>query len=108
MKTFVITHEHGDTCGNTWVEDKDPIRYLCAFSMRKVWEHLGKPIVTEYGLGSKIVNMSRTPKGKGYGIWEKNPNFNWERDLDANHITYFRSGGFYSTIVREIFTENVE
>ena len=42
----------------------------------------------------------RTPAGKGYGQWEDNPEFNFEKDLP--NIIAVSSGGFGKTHISEI------
>ena len=103
MKLFVVSYQHGDTCGNTWSEDKDPVLHFQADNISKVWGHLNKPKVTQYTTkNNKYVSFVRTPKGRGYGIWEDNPDFAFDRELASNNISSFETGGFFSTIVSEI------
>ena len=108
MKTFRVSYECADTCGNTWVDDKDPVKYLQADNISKVWEHFKKPRITKYETkGGKCVMFIRTPKGKGYGIWEDNPEFDFEKELNANNLVAIETGGFRSMIVSEVATETI-
>lgn len=89
---FKVTIIKGDTCGNTWVDDEPT--YLEANDVVDAWKKLGKQQVCSYSIGKKYIDFSRTPKGKGFGIWENNPEFNWEHDM--NKATSFScvGGGF--------------
>jgi len=108
MKLFVVSYEHGDTCGNTWAESKDPVLYFRAANIKRVWERLGKPRVTQYTMkNGKEVSFLRTPKGKGYGQWEDNPDFDFQRELTVDNLKTIETGGFFSTIVRELKFETI-
>ena len=91
MSIYKVIHTSSDTCGNTWSDDKDT-QYWRADSLEHAWMRLGSPKVTTYFIDGKAVDRARTPKGKGYGIWETNPDFNWERD--AKKATSFTVAGF--------------
>lgn len=92
---FKITEMGADTCGNEW-SDGEPT-YLEATSAAEAWKKLGKQSVVSYQIGRESIEMSRTPKGAGYGIWELNPEFNWKRDM--GRATSFRcSGGGFGSI----------
>ena len=95
---FKIEQTAGDTCGNEWIEGES--EYLEGKSISHAWEKLGKPRVTKYHINGRDVDCIRTPKGQGYGIWEDNPNFNWNRD--KNKATLFETGGFAGIRVEPI------
>jgi hypothetical protein len=86
---------HGGTFGEPEVEGES---YLEADSLVTVWTRFKKPCVTDYRLRGKWVFRSRTPKGKGFGIWEDNPAFDWERDKAK--ATAFRAGGVLVTPIK--------
>lgn len=88
---FKVQKTGADTCGNTWTEGEP--RYLEAATIEAVWKRLGRPRVTGYRIGKKHVASIRTPVGKGYGIWEENPAFDWERD--KGKATEFESVGLH-------------
>ena len=52
------------------VIQKEQIK-VCSYTLNKVNKY-GAPI---------IIKKWRTPAGKGYGQWEENPEFNFEKDL---------------------------
>jgi hypothetical protein len=91
MPIFQTWRTGADTCGNSWVID-GTTEYIEADSIRKVWEHFGMFLLSEYELPKGgMVFRSRTPKGKGYGIWETNPDF--DQDFGLNHaIAVWGSG----------------
>jgi hypothetical protein len=99
MKLFEIYYTNADTCGNTWDSD-NPSEYVMEKSLKDVWSKLKKPRVATYFIGDKSIFIMRTPKGQGYGIWEPNPEFDWERDM--NVATGFETGGFSSMGVEEL------
>lgn len=108
MKTFRVSYECADTCGNTWTEDKDPVQYIQAENLAKVWEHFNKPRITKYATrDGGWMSFIRTPKGQGYGIWEDNPNFDFEKELNADNLTAIETGGFHSLIIREVKTQTI-
>lgn len=83
MKTFSVQKYKADTCGNTWSDDPaefyqaDDIKSIITFISKKY-----KGAISSYSLnGDDIISSIRTPKGKGYGIWEKNPNFKPDKDI---------------------------
>lgn len=89
---FKIEHTSGDTCGNEWVEGEP--EYLEAKSLEDAWKKLKSPAVCYYRLNNEWIFFSRTPKGQGNGIWEDNPDFNWDRD--KKKATGFKAGAFKS------------
>ena len=76
---FKVDYNCADMCGNTWTES--PPDYVEADSLDTVWQRMGSPRVTACVVGGIRVPKSRTPPGRGYGIWEDNPDFNWEVDM---------------------------
>ena len=96
---FSISHMCADTCGNEWKSDK-PTEYMEAASVRELWEHLGSPTITDYWTDDKSVSYWRTPEGQGYGIWEENPEFNFEEVMEDAKA--FKFGAFCSTIVSKV------
>lgn len=59
--------------------------------------------MTQSELNSTVVACFRTPKGRGYGIWEDNPDFNFNRDI--KDIIAFESGGFETIICTQLIVE---
>jgi hypothetical protein len=96
---FQISYYSSDTCGNTWSHETKPTRFLKAKNIKDAWKKLGKPFISEYTVDDKQVHHMRTPKGKGYGIWESNPAFNWTKAIDK--ATTFNCGGDCGGIVCE-------
>jgi hypothetical protein len=76
---FKVDYIGADMCGNTWAEG--PPDYVEANDIESLWQRMGCPRVTEYVVNDFRVPKSRTPRGKGYGIWEENPDFNWLVDM---------------------------
>jgi hypothetical protein len=108
MKIFEYYYMCADTCGNTWQDEKEPVRHLLADDLRKVWEHFKQPRVTGYTCkDGKSVMHIRTPKGQGYGIWEDNPDFNFENELNADNLSGFEAGAFHSLVVSELKPETI-
>lgn len=99
MKLFKIYYTNSDTCGNTW-DSEEPEEYVMEPTLKDVWIKLKKPRVTTYWVKDVETFFKRTPKGMGFGIWEKNPFFDWERDIDL--ATGFSTGGFSSLVVKEL------
>ncbi|MDX1472146.1 MAG: hypothetical protein R3213_11670 [Flavobacteriaceae bacterium] len=100
---FVVSRYSADTCGNY---SSEGVEYLESNSLVDLWTKIGKPNVCGYEINKKWIRSSRTPEGKGYGIWESNPNFDWERDL--YQATAFEVGGFSGYVVREIKLTPIE
>jgi hypothetical protein len=53
------------------VIQKMHLQSVCSYTLNKV---------NKYG-AKIIIEKSRTPDGKGYGQWEENPEFDFEKDL---------------------------
>ena len=53
--------------------------------------------VNEYG-AKIIIEKWRTPAGKGYGQWEENPEFDFEKDLP--NIIAVRDGDSYISEIK--------
>lgn len=60
------------------------------------------PKVHTYWIGEKVFDFSRTPAGRGFGIWEDNPGFNWKCDMPKVTAFAFCGGGFGSVYVSPI------
>lgn len=106
MKYFRLHYSRGDTCGNEWTESSDPVKYYSTNSIKDVIDKLKITHISAYTLKNKqVVDRFRTPKGQGYGIWEENPNFNFERDLPD--IVGVEFGGFRATHITEITIEPI-
>jgi hypothetical protein len=87
MKYFNASFSSSDT-PRDWINDghynnyyaaksiKDVIQKehikVCSYTLNNKWDKYGKSIKIE---------KWRTPAGKGYGQWEENPEFNFEKDL---------------------------
>jgi hypothetical protein len=99
MAVFKVTYTASDTCGNTWATDH--VEYYEAASLAEVWERLDRPRLWSYTLpDGRCIARHRTPAGKGYGHWEPNPDFDWERDKAA--AIHFDDVGFGGLIVEPI------
>jgi hypothetical protein len=112
MKCFKIDYNLSDACGNTWVDKNILSKYYQAKSIKDVWVKLGRPTIAGYWYNrnywekyDNCINRYRTPEGKGYGIWEENPKFKFEEDMDK--INGFYCGGFSGMQVREIEVEKL-
>lgn len=106
MKYFSAYYTCADTCGNTWIDDAKSISYYAAKSIKDVIEK-EQIKVSSYTLNKVnkynnpiVIDSMRTPAGKGYGQWEDNPEFNFEKDLP--NIIAVSSGGFGKTHISEI------
>ena len=95
---FAVQKTEADTCGNEW--NVGEIEHYEAKSLKQMWQKLKKPVVSKYVTPEKSISRFRTPKGKGYGQWEKNPDFNWENDIE--HAIEFKSCGFSGIYVYPI------
>jgi hypothetical protein len=82
-KYFKINYILSDTCGNVWKDETRETEYFCANNIKELWNKLDNPTVSGFHINGKWVYRSQTPKGKGYGIWESNPEFNFDRDALA-------------------------
>ena len=70
------------------VIQKEQIK-VCSYTLNKVNKY-GEPI---------IIEKWRTPAGKGYGQWEENPEFDFEKDL-TDIVAVSGDGG--DTHIKEI------
>jgi len=98
---FRVDHTNADTCGNEWVAGET--EYIEAATSRDAWIKLGSPSVSRYWLDGgnrEGISRIRTPNGEGYGQWEDNPEFDFERDIDG--VTSFKSGAFVGLNVYKI------
>ena len=84
MKYF---HAYSSCSDNSWSNRVKPSNYYAAKSIKDVIQKeqikvssytLNK--VNKYG-EPIIIEKWRTPAGKGYGQWEENPEFDFEKDL---------------------------
>ena len=84
MKYF---HAYSTCSDNSWSNRVKPSNYYAAKSIKDVIQKeqievcsytLNK--VNKYG-AKIIIKKWRTPAGKGYGQWEENPEFDFEKDL---------------------------
>lgn len=89
-----------DTCGNE--EADGETEYLEADNTEHAWRKLGRRRVVRYWIGRKEVDSHRTPAGKGHGIWEPNPRFDWKRDMGRATAFQFCLGGLGTMYVRPI------
>ena len=106
MKYFVVRYFKADTCGNSWNDDSKCIKYYAAKSIMDVIQKeqinvcsytLNK--TNKYGAPT-VIDQFRTPAGKGYGLWENNPEFDFEKDF--SNIIAVSGGGFKETHISEI------
>jgi len=77
-------------------------RYVEADSLKRAWRKIGQPFVHTYWIGRREVYFERTPEGKGFGIWEPNPKFDFERDIGRVTKFAFSGGRFETTCVEPI------
>jgi hypothetical protein len=54
------------------VIQKMHLKNVYSYTLNNKWNKYGEP---------KKIEKSRTPDGKGYGQWEENPEFDFEKDL---------------------------
>jgi hypothetical protein len=77
------------SCSDTWRNGAKPNNYYAAKSIKDVIQKMHLKNVSSYTLNNKWnkygepkkIEKSRTPDGKGYGQWEENPEFDFEKDL---------------------------
>ena len=102
MKYFMVYYTKSDMCGNTWASDA-PNKYYAAKSISDVIKQENIRVVTyQLRVGKyPVINKSRTPKGKGFGQWEDNPNFLLEENLEIDNIMYVE--GAPGTHIKEIY-----
>jgi hypothetical protein len=103
MKYFNASYSSSDA-SKDWSNDVHLNNYYAAKSIKDVIqkEHikvcsytLNK--VNKYGAPIKIEKW-RTPAGKGYGQWEENPEFDFEKDLP--NIIAVRDGDSYISEIK--------
>jgi hypothetical protein len=105
MKYF---HAYSSCSDNSWSNRAKPSNYYAAKSIKDVIQKerievcsytLNK--VNKYGL-KIIIKKSRTPTGKGYGQWEDNSEFDFEKDL-TDIVAVSGAGG--DTHIKEILID---
>jgi len=86
MKYFNASFSSSDT-PRDWINDGHYNNYYAAKSIKDVIQKENIKVcsytlnkVNKYGAPIKIEKW-RTPAGKGYGQWEENPEFDFEKDL---------------------------
>jgi hypothetical protein len=86
MKYFNASYSSSDA-SKDWSNDVHLNNYYAAKSIKDVIQKENIKVcsytlnkVNKYGAPIKIEKW-RTPAGKGYGQWEENPEFNFEKDL---------------------------
>ena len=86
MKYFNASYSSSDT-PRDWINDGHYNNYYAAKSIKDVIQKENIKVrsytlnkVNKYGAPIKIEKW-RTPAGKGYGQWEENPEFDFEKDL---------------------------
>ena len=86
MKYFHASYSSFDT-SKDWSNDVHLNNYYAAKSIKDVIQKENIKVrsytlnkVNKYGAPIKIEKW-RTPAGKGYGQWEENPEFDFEKDL---------------------------
>ena len=106
MKKFYVYYTYADTCGSVWRNNNKPTKYYESESIKDVI-HKENIEVSSYTLNTSGVSVKvdkyRTPVGKGYGHWEINPDFNFEKDLP--NISEVTGGAFARTHICEISFE---
>ena len=97
---FRVDKTESDTCGNEWSAGEP--EYIESDTLKDAWIKLNNPRISCYWLdGEKDgIPRYRTPEGKGYGQWEENPEFDFERDID--NVSSFDCIGFSGIKVRKI------
>ena len=93
---FKLQKRGWDTCGNTW-NIGEPYYYE-EDSIDSLWRRIGSPKICGYYIKDEFVFSIRTPKGMGYGIWESNPHFDW--DKNKNVATGFMTPNLYVTKIK--------
>jgi hypothetical protein len=72
------------------VIQKMHLKNVYSYTLNNKWNKYGEP---------KKIEKSRTPDGKGYGQWEENPEFDFEKDL-TDIVAVSGDGG--DTHIRQI------
>ena len=95
MKYFNASYSSSDA-SKDWSNDVHLNNYYAAKSIKDVIQKENIKVrsytlnkVNKYGAPIKIEKW-RTPAGKGYGQWEENPEFDFEKDLP--NIVFVSSG----------------
>jgi hypothetical protein len=98
MKYFNASYSSSDA-SKDWSNDVHLNNYYAAKSIKDVIQKENIKVcsytlnkVNKYGAPIKIEKW-RTPAGKGYGQWEENPEFDFEKDLP--NIIAVRDGDNY-------------
>jgi hypothetical protein len=98
MKYFNASYSSSDA-SKDWSNDVHLNNYYAAKSIKDVIQKENIKVcsytlnkVNKYGAPIKIEKW-RTPAGKGYGQWEENPEFDFEKDLP--NIIAVRDGDSY-------------
>ena len=98
MKYFNASYSSSDA-SKDWSNDVHLTNYYAAKSIKDVIQKENIKVcsytlnkVNKYGAPIKIEKW-RTPAGKGYGQWEENPEFDFEKDLP--NIIAVRDGDSY-------------
>lgn len=87
MKYFHAYYSCSDCSDNSWSNRVKPSNYYSAKSIKDVIQKEQIKVISytlnkvnKYG-AKIIIEKWRTPAGKGYGQWEDNPEFDFEKDL---------------------------
>jgi hypothetical protein len=103
MKYFNASFSSSDT-PRDWINDGHYNNYYAAKSIKDVIQKENIKVcsytlnkVNKYGAPIKIEKW-RTPAGKGYGQWEENPEFDFEKDLP--NIIAVRDGDSYISEIK--------
>ena len=103
MKYFNASYSSSDA-SKDWSNDVHLNNYYAAKSIKDVIQKENIIVcsysfnkVNKYGAPIKIEKW-RTPAGKGYGQWEENPEFDFEKDLP--NIIAVRDGDSYISEIK--------
>ena len=103
MKYFNASYSSSDA-SKDWSNDVHLNNYYAAKSIKDVIQKENIKVcsytlnkVNKYGAPIKIEKW-RTPAGKGYGQWEENPEFDFEKDLP--NIIAVRDGDSYISEIK--------
>ncbi len=103
MKYFNASYSSSDA-SKDWSNDVHLNNYYAAKSIKDVIQKENIKVcsytlnkVNKYGAPIKIEKW-RTPVGKGYGQWEENPEFDFEKDLP--NIIAVRDGDSYISEIK--------
>ena len=103
MKYFNASYSSSDA-SKDWSNDVHLNNYYAAESIKDVIQKENIKVcsytlnkVNKYGAPIKIEKW-RTPAGKGYGQWEENPEFDFEKDLP--NIIAVRDGDSYISEIK--------